>query len=102
MAKVWRKRITNLIVTADGAVTELVFESSELLAGKKWIEAELKRSPELLTMSSITDAGHELSERSKTARDCAKPLSWRYCTNLLRDFDIWPKKPRNSPKQRSK
>jgi hypothetical protein len=53
-------------------------------------------------MSSITDAGHELSERSKTARDCAKPLSWRYCTNLLRDFDIWPKKPRNSPKQRSK
>jgi uncharacterized protein (DUF2249 family) len=71
------------------------------LTGKEWIEAELERSPELRAMS-ITKAGDELSKRSKNARDCAKSLSEGRCINLLRDCFYWPKKPRNSPKQRPK
>ena len=71
------------------------------LAGKEWIAAELKRSPELRAML-ITKAGRKLSEKSKTAPDCAKPLSVGRCINILREFFDWPKKPRNSPKQRPK
>lgn len=71
------------------------------LTGKEWIAVELERSPELRAMS-ITDAARRLSKKSGTARDCAKSLSVGHCINLLRDFAIWPKKPRNSPKQRPK
>ena len=109
MAEVWRK--LNLIVTADGGVRELLSdeppeEASQAvpvrkLAGKEWIEAALKRRPQLRALL-ITEAGRQLSEESKTARDCAKPLSVGRCINILRDFFAWPKKPRNSPKQRPK
>jgi hypothetical protein len=71
------------------------------LAGKEWIAAELKRSPELRAML-ITEAGRKLSEKSRTAPDCAKLLSVGRCINILRDCFDWPKKPRNSPKQRLK
>jgi hypothetical protein len=71
------------------------------LPGKEWVDAELKRNPELRALSSITVAGEEFSRRS-TASDCAKQLSPRHCEALLRPYGIWPKKPRNSPKQRPK
>ena len=44
---------------------------------------------------TITEAGEALSEQSQTAPDCAKPLSVGHCTNLLRDLNVFPKKPRN-------
>jgi hypothetical protein len=71
------------------------------LTGKEWIAAELERSPELRAMS-ITDAARRLAKKSETARNCAKPLSGGRCINLLRDVFGWPKKPRNSPRQRLK
>jgi hypothetical protein len=110
MAKVWRK--LNLRVTADGAVSELVSdEPSEeapqavpvrKLMGKQWFpEAFARRRKELRAMT-ITDAARLLSNESMTAPDCGRPVSVRYCENLLRDLNDWPKKPRNSPKQRPK
>jgi hypothetical protein len=82
---------------------QVFFEPSEVrkLAGKKWIAAELERSPALRAMS-ITEAGGKLSEKSRTAPDCAKSLSVGRCINLLRECFDWPKKPRNSPRQRPK
>jgi hypothetical protein len=69
-------------------------------AGKEWIALELERSPELRAMS-ITEAGCKLSKKS-SAPECAKPLSVGRCINILRDCFDWPKKPRNSSKQRPK
>lgn len=71
------------------------------LTGKEWIAAELERAPELRALS-ITDAARRLAKKSETARNCAKRLSEGRCINLLRDCFDWPKKPRNSPKQRPK
>jgi hypothetical protein len=71
------------------------------LTGKEWIAAELERNPELRALE-ITEAGRKLSKKSETARNCAKPLSEGRCINLLRDVFGWPKKPRNSPRQRLK
>jgi hypothetical protein len=76
-------------------------QTARKLSGKEWIAAELERSPELRALS-ITEAGRKLSERSNTAHDCAKLLSEGRCINLLRDVFDWPKKPRNSSKQRPK
>ena len=71
------------------------------LTGKEWIAAELERNPELRALE-VTEAGRKLSKKSETARNCAKPLSEGRCINLLRDVFGWPKKPRNSPRQRLK
>jgi hypothetical protein len=70
------------------------------LTGKAWVAVAFKRRAEELgpKVMNITDAGHALSNESKTAPDCAKPLSKGYCINLLRNLDAWPKKHRNSPK----
>jgi hypothetical protein len=56
-------------------------------------------------MKNITDASHALSEESKTAPDCAKPLEKpRYIERLLGELglrDAWPPKYRGS-RQRPK
>jgi hypothetical protein len=97
-----RVRVTHL---PNGMPTGILIDDepapAHRLAGKEWIAAELKRSPELRAML-ITEAGRKLSEKSRTAPDCAKPLSVGRSINLLRDCFDWPKKPRNSPKQRPK
>ena len=69
------------------------------LTGKEWVSVALKRRAEELgpRVMNITDAGRALSNESKTAPDCAKPLSAGHCINLLRNLDVWPKKSRNSP-----
>jgi hypothetical protein len=72
------------------------------LSGKEWIRVALdRRRAELLAMT-ITEAGDKLSKESETAPDCAKPLSVGHCINLLRDLNVWSKKPRKSPRQRPK
>jgi hypothetical protein len=102
-----RRQVTHRQVThlPNGRPIGILIDDESLpahkLAGKEWITAELKRSPELRAMS-ITEAGRKLFEKSRTAPDCAKPLSVGRCINILRDCFDWPKKPRNSPKQRPK
>jgi len=89
----WQKRPIGILVNEPAPARKLT--------GKEWIAAELKRNPELRTLA-ITEAGRRLSKKSATARDCGKPLSAGRCINLLRDCFGWPKKPRNSPRQRPK
>jgi hypothetical protein len=69
------------------------------LTGKEWVAAAYKRRAKELGphVMKITDAGRALSNESNTAPDCAKPLSEGHCINLLRNLDIWRKKPRSSP-----
>jgi len=73
------------------------------LFGKEWIESHAGEfDPDVV---SITEAGRQLSAKSKTAPDCAKPLSAGHCINLLRDLNRWGKKPRNplkGPRHRCK
>jgi hypothetical protein len=74
---------------------------SRKLTGKEWVKNAYERRADELhpDIMDITEAGRELSKESKTAPDCAKPLGEGHCTNLLRELNVWPKKPRNSPKQ---
>ena len=74
------------------------------LTGKEWVEkARERRADEFHpNVMNITEAGHRLSEESKTAPDCAKPLSVGHCINLLRDLNVWSKKPRKLSRQRPK
>jgi hypothetical protein len=72
------------------------------LSGKEWISVAYARRPSELCAMTITNAGRKLSKESKTAPDCAKPLSVGHCINLLRGLNVWSKKPRKSPRQRPK
>ena len=69
------------------------------LTGKEWVPVAYKRRATELGphVRDITAAGHVLSDESKTAPDCAKPLSAGHCINLLRGLNVWPKKRRRSP-----
>jgi hypothetical protein len=102
----WLDRMARRMAAADDAAAREEGAPPQLplirkLSGKEWIAAELNRRPELRAMR-ITDAGRDLAEKSKAAPNCAKSLSVGRCKNLLRDVFGWPKKPRNSPKQRLK
>jgi len=69
-------------------------------SGKEWIfDAFERRRDELLALP-ITEAGRRLAKDSETAAE--KPIGPGHCTNVLRTFNAWPKKSRNSPKQRPK
>ena len=69
------------------------------LSGKEWVRVAYERRSKELRAMTITDAAHALAKESKTASDCAKSLGKGHCTNLLRELNVWSKKPRNSPKQ---
>jgi len=79
-------------VMADRAVREEeATPPVRKLFGKEWIESHAGEfDPDVV---SITEAGRQLSAKSKTAPDCAKPLSAGHCINLLRDLNRWGKKP---------
>jgi hypothetical protein len=68
------------------------------LIGKAWVPGAYKRRAAELGphVMDITPAARALSDESKTAPDCVKPLSVGYCRNLLRDLNVWTKKPRRS------
>ena len=72
------------------------------LPGKNWVPTAFKRRRDELLAMTITRAGRVLSIESKTAPDCAKPLSVGYCTNELRKLGVWPKKLRKPQRQRPK
>jgi hypothetical protein len=67
------------------------------LSGKEWVSTNFKAELRALT---ITEAANALAKRSETASNCIKPLQPRYVEKVLRDFGLWPKAPRGSPKQR--
>ena len=73
------------------------------LTGKEWVEKHAAEfDPNAV---SITEAGTQLSAKSKNAKDCAKSLTVGHCINLLRGLNRWPKKPRNplkGPRRRRK
>jgi hypothetical protein len=103
---VWRK--LDRMVIADGAVREEEAPPPDArpvkkLSGKAWVKDHADEfDPDVV---SITKAGGQLSAKSKTASDCAKPLSVGHCINLLRDLNRWGKKPRNplkGPRHRRK
>jgi hypothetical protein len=72
------------------------------LSGKQWVSKTYARRPNALLAMGITGASKALAEESKTAPDCAKPLTARYSEKLLRDLGVFPKAHRGSPKQRPK
>jgi hypothetical protein len=72
------------------------------LSGKQWVSKTYARRPNALLAMGITGASKALAEESKTAPDCAKPLTARYSEKLLRDLRVFPKAHRGSPKQRPK
>ena len=69
-------------------------------AGKEWVADHAGEFDPHVT--GITEAGKELSEKSKSAPDCAKPLKPRYAEQILRGLGTWPKAFRGSSKQRLK
>jgi len=77
-------------------------EQKPKLSGKEWVEAAFKRRPDELLKLGISKAGETLAKESEAALDCAKRLGKGHCINLLRELKVFPKKPRNSPKQRPK
>ena len=74
------------------------------LSGKEWVPVAFeRRRDELAAMPNITEAARALATESATAPDLAKrPLSVGYCRDELRKLNVWPQKPRNSPKRRPK
>jgi len=72
------------------------------LSGKQWVKAAYDRRPNELLAMGITGASEALAEESKTAPDCAKPLTARYIEKLLRELRTFPKAHRGSSKQRPK
>src|SRR5262245_43887066 len=72
------------------------------LPGKAWVPVAYARRPDALLAMGITGASIALAEESKTALDCAKPLTVGYIKNRLRELEVFPKARRNSPKQRPK
>jgi len=87
---------------SESPQTKQQSEQQPKLSGKEWVEAAFKRRPDELLKLGISKAGETLAKESKTAPDCAKPLGKGHCINLLRELKVFPKKPRNSPKQRPK
>jgi hypothetical protein len=72
------------------------------LSGKRWVSNAYDRKPNELLAMGITGASEALAEESKTAPDCAKPLTARYIEKLLRGLGTFPKAPRGSLNQRPK
>jgi hypothetical protein len=68
------------------------------LSGKSWVSKAYARRPDELHAMGITGASKALAGESKTAADCAKPLTARYIEKLLRELAVFPKAPRGSPK----
>ena len=77
-------------------------ETVAKLSGKRWVLNAYGRRPNELLAMGITGASEALAEESKTAPDCAKPLTARYIEKLLRGLGRFPKTHRGSPKQRPK
>ena len=77
-------------------------ETVAKLSGKRWVSNAYDRRPDELLAMGITGASEALAEESKTAPDCAKPLTARYIEKLLRELGRFPKAHRGSPKQRPK
>lgn len=71
------------------------------LSGKEWVPIAYRRRADELhpDLVNITTASSQLATESETAADCVKPLEARYIEKELRKLNIWPKKPRGSPKQ---
>jgi hypothetical protein len=61
------------------------------LSGKEWVPIAFERRRDELLAMDITGASHALAEESKTADDCAKPLTARYIEKLLRELRVFPK-----------
>jgi hypothetical protein len=61
------------------------------LSGKEWVPAAYARRPDELIALGITGASGALATESKTAPDCAKPLTAGYIKNLLRENGAFPK-----------
>jgi hypothetical protein len=72
------------------------------LSGKEWVPVAHKRRPDELLAMGITGASEALVEESKTAPDCAKPLTVRYIEKLLRKLGVFKKAYRGLHKPRLK
>src|SRR5262249_55421464 len=66
------------------------------LSGKQWVPVAYARRPDELHAMGITGASEALAGESKTAPDCAKPLTARYIEKLLRELKVFPKAHRGS------
>ena len=77
-------------------------ETVAKLSGKRWVSNAYDRRPDELLAMGITGASEALAEESKTAPDCAKPLTARYIEKLLRGLGTFPKAPRGLLNQRPK